>query len=269
VVSARWAYDSEIITGYPIVTRRLLSAALGLLPVGVAAAWIPLRATVSSADIALILVLMVAAVSMVGGRVAALIGSVAATLSFDFFDAPPYGRLAITRAADVATAVALLAVGLLVGELIVRLFAYRATASRLGGDFAVMSGAAGLMAVGERAPLIVGALTGELIASLGLADCQFEAGTPGGERPCVARDGSLVHVALADASAPVREIDLPVWAGGEVIGRFRMVLEPGPPPTRNRLLAAVGIADQAGAALMTSGAEPRPGPPKRRLRLVH
>ena len=35
----------------------------------------------------------------------------------------------------------------------------------------------------------------------------------------------------------------------EVVGRYRMTLRPGPAPDRERLVAAVGIAEQAGAAL--------------------
>ena len=56
----------------------------------------------------------------------------------------------------------------------------------------------------------------------------------------------------------------------EVVGRYRMTLRPGPAPDRERLVAAVGIAEQAGAALAgragptAAGAEPAPPAAPRR-----
>jgi hypothetical protein len=137
-------------------------------------------------------------------------------------------------------------------------------------DFGVLSGAAGLMAFGEEAPVVVAALAGELMSRVGLVDCEFEHGPPSGERPCVARDGSLVWLDQEPSRAhPVVEIDLPVWTRTEVIGRYRMTVAPGPPPSRDRLLTAVGIAEQAGAALASDHSEVRPEVTRpRRLRLV-
>jgi hypothetical protein len=107
------------------------------------------------------------------------------------------------------------------------------------------------------------------VSRVGLVDCEFEPGPPSGGRPCVARDGTLVAL---DSESPVgrpREVDLPVWTGTEVIGRYRMTLAPGPPPSRDRLLTAVGIAEQAGAAMAGHRTQGNPdGPRPRRLRLV-
>jgi hypothetical protein len=126
-----------------------------------------------------------------------------------------------------------------------------------------------MMAFGQDAPLVVGALAGELVSRLGLADCEFQYGPPTGDHPCVGRDGSLMAAGGERAEAADTEIDLPVWAGTQVVGRYRMSLNPGAQPTADRLLAAVGIAEQAGAALAGSppGNAPGPGRP-RRLRLV-
>ncbi len=242
---------------------------LGLLPVAVAAAWIPLRAALPNTDVALLLVLTVAAVSLVGGRRAAVIGSLTGAAAFDLFDTPPYGQLMQSRGRDVVTTVVLVGAGLVVGELCARLSTYRTMAARRGADFAVLSGAAGLMAFGEDAPVVVAALAGELVARVGLADCEFQPGPPTGERPCVSRDGTLVTLDLEPPRGQPREVDLPVWTGTEVIGRYRMTLSPGPPPSHDRLLTAVGIADQAGAALAGHLDAGRPdGPRPRRLRLV-
>jgi hypothetical protein len=238
------------------------TTAVGLIPVGIAASWIPVRGSLPNVDIALILVVTVGIVSLLGGRWAAGVGAVTAAVSFDLFDTPPYGRLAMERGSDVATMIVLLAVAFLVGELSVRTVAYRRIAARRSADFAVMSGAAGLMAVGEDAPVIVGALAGELTTTLGLLDCEFEAGPPAGERPVVRRDGTLSH-----SGSAIDTVDLPVWTGQTVIGRYRLVFPSGQMPDRDRLLTAVAIADQAGAAL--AALQPAPEqPPPRRLRLI-
>jgi Domain of unknown function (DUF4118) len=240
-----------------------------LVPVAVAAGWIPLRADLPNADVALLLALCVGAVSLVGGRAASVVGAVAAAASFDFFDTPPYGRLLMSRGRDVVTTVVLAGAGLLIGELCVRLRAYRVMATSGKADFAVLSGAAHLMAGGEEASIVVGALAGELVSRVGLADCEFEYGPPLGDRPCVARDGSLFYMAGPLPEPVVAELDLPVWAGTDVVGRYRLCLSSSSPPSSDRLLAAVGIAEQAGAAL--AGGRPPGSPPParpRRLRLL-
>ena len=237
-----------------------------MLPVGVAAAWIPARSDLPNTTVALIIVLAVGVAAPLGGRWAALFGALAGTAAFDLFDTAPYGQLLITNARDVVTAIALLAASLLVGELCARLNTYRLIADRRGADFAVMSGAAGLMAHGEDAAMVVGALAGELQSLLGLQDCEFEFGPPTGRRLCVSLDGALVRIGPEIAGTP--EIDLPVWVGGEVAGCYRMI--PGPvAPSKQRLKVALGVAEQAGAAL--AGSQPDPpagGTRRRRMHLV-
>jgi hypothetical protein len=238
----------------------------------VAAAWIPARADLPNTDVALLLVLSVAVAAGVGGRGAALVAAVLSATAFDFFDTRPYGQLFMTQGRDVVTAVFLVGAGVVVGELTVRLGRYRVMAARHGEDFAVMSGAAQLMGFGEEAPMVVAALAGELVTRLQLADCHFEAGPLTGERPHVTPDGGVVDL---DGRRPIGglvEVDLPVWAGGVLVGRYRMTLHDEARPGRDRLVAAVGIAEQAGAALAgdrrcsTRAATVAPRP--RRLRLV-
>lgn len=234
-----------------------------------AALWVPVRGDLPNTDVALLLVLCAGAAALMGGRWAYLVGALAGAAAFDFFDTPPYGQLYMTRARDVVTTVMLVAVGVLVGELCVRLRSYRLMAARREGDFTVMSSAARLMAVGEETSMVVGALAGELASRLGLADCDFEYGPLADDRPYVARDGSLVNFDPHSSDGPLVEIDLPVWAGTQAVGRYRMYLSSASPPSSDRLLAAVGIAEQAGAALAAGphAMALSPGRP-RRLRLV-
>jgi hypothetical protein len=242
--------------------RRVVAATLVLLPVCVAAAWVPLRATLPSVDVALPLVLSVGTVALLAGRWVSASSAAAAAAAFDFFDTPPYGQLFMTRARDVVTTFVLFAAGLLIGELCVRARSYRAIAATKVKDFTVMSGAARLMALGEDASVVVGALAGELTARLGLEDCEFDREPPSGDHPYVARDGSLIFPDGRRREPSAGEIDLPVWAGPEIVGRYRLSLASGVLPTADRLLTAVGIAEQAGAALVAS--EPSGLPPQNR-----
>jgi Domain of unknown function (DUF4118) len=254
------------ISAYRIPSRGVVPALLAVLPAAVAAAWIPLRSHLPNADVALLLVLCVGAVATVGGRWPGIVGSVAGATAFDLFDTPPYGQLLMNRASDVITTVVLVAAGIIVAELCVRLHSYRVIAARRGEDFTVLSGAARLMSFGEEPAMVVGSLAGELVTRVGLKDCEFRYGPPTGDRPCVARDGSLLP-GDSDTDADVTEIDLPVWAGTEVVGCYRLSLSTPYPPAPDRLLAAVGIAEQAGAALAGWDELPPPVRP-RRLRLV-
>jgi K+-sensing histidine kinase KdpD len=84
------AYDSDIRV-VTVSSHRVASVAVGLLPVGIAAAWIPLRTDLPNTDVALLLVLGVGAVSILGGRLASAVGALAGAAAFDIFDTPPYG----------------------------------------------------------------------------------------------------------------------------------------------------------------------------------
>ena len=175
----------------------------------------------------------------------------------------------MTRGRDVVTTLVLVGAGLLVGELCVRVRTYRGMAASRAEDFTVISSAARLMAVGEDGSMVVEALAGELVSRLGLNDCEFEHSLPTGDRPYVARDGSLFTptVNLKDRSC-VRST-YPCGPAPTLSGHYRLYLSPGPPPSPDRLLAAVGIAEQAGAALAGSHSPPPPVPlPPRRLRLL-
>ena len=257
---------------FRFVSLRMVPVLLGLVPVAVAAAWIPFRNDLPNTDVALLLVLCVGAVAMIGGRWTAAIGAVTAATAFDLFDTPPYWQLYMTRGRDVVTTLILVGAGLLVGELCVRVRRYRVMAATRGEDFAVISSAARLMAVGEDASMVVEALAGELVERLGLVDCEFRYGRPAGDRPFLARDGSLIDLGTPPPQTPVTEIDLPVWAGTDVVGRYRLSLGHGPLPSPDRLLAAVGIAEQAGAALAASdlaASDASPSPPPSRPRRLH
>ena len=236
----------------------------GAVPVGVSAAWIPLRGEVPNTDLALVLVIVVAIVGGRAGATTAVVSSVAAAGSFDFLDTRPYGALTISSGADVTTALILLLTGLLVGAGAARLARYRTSDDHRADALAVMIETSGMVATGGEQRLIAEALTAELIQVLELKDCRFHAAPPTRKRPCVARDGSLVGL----IPGTVTEVDLPVWCQGDVVGHYRLRLG-SKRPSRQELRVALSLADQAGAAMANTDYDPPlPPRPSRRLRLL-
>ena len=217
-----------------------------MVPAAVAAALIPLRSDEPNTDIALVLVLCVGAVAMVGGPWAAVVGALAGATAFDLLDAPPYGQLYMTRGKDVVTTLVLVGAGLLVAELCIRMRAYRGAAVKRAEDFTVLGRAARLMAVGEDGPMVVEALAGELVSRLALNDCEFADGPPPGDRPYVGRDGRVVPPETRPPAGAGGQIDLPVWAGSQVVGYYRLYVSPGPPPPRTGCWRQLGSRSRRG-----------------------
>ena len=246
----------------------MLRLLAGLVPVALAVAWLPLRRHLPNTDLALVLVVVTAGVGSFGSRAAVVLGALGAGLSFDLLHTTPYGEFAIHSGKDVLTTAFLVVAGLLMGEVVLRLHRYRRRAEAEADAFALVTDAAGLVATGSEAGLVVEALASELASGLALRECAFEPGPLGGDVPFVGRDGTVVRLETARAG-PEDVLDLPVWSSGEIVGRFRMVLTPGTVLGAAQLQLAVGIADQAGAALHAQGPARRE-PPRRGggLRLV-
>src|SRR6478752_1085865 len=97
--------------------RKLVGLAVGGLGAIVVALFlVPFRNDIDNANLALLLVLVVVLAAILGGRTAAVVAAITATMAFDFFLTKPHTSMRIESADDIETAVILLAVGLLVGE---------------------------------------------------------------------------------------------------------------------------------------------------------
>jgi Domain of unknown function (DUF4118) len=253
--------------------KTVLAGAAGALgPLAVAAAWIPIRLRLPNTDLALILVLGVVAVGAFGRRSAVITAAVSAALWFEFFDTKPFERLAIARQPDLETTVVLAAVSFVAGELAVRTVRSRARRIVESDEMGSLREAAGLLAMGEELVMVVQSVAGEISRLLGLADCTFETELPDPARSTLRRDGTLLRPRLPSPLAPASSAELPVWGQGELLGHFVLVFAPGPPPERDRLLVAVTLADQVGAAFMAQAPPPLPPdsapPPPTSLRVV-
>jgi hypothetical protein len=146
-------------------------------------------------------------------------------------------------------------VGLAVGELAARMRTarseVRAGRERLGR----LHGMAERIAEGEEPDFVVIAVADELRELLFLRDCRFSHGTVTDVGARIEADGSVTmagHDWQADKlGLPTRRVALPVRAGGAVLASFVLTPTPALPIELERRIAAVALADQLGASLMT------------------
>lgn len=244
------------------VALAFLGAACALI---VAMAWIPVRTSYPSVDVALALVAATAVVAVAGRRAVVIGAAAGSACGFTFFDTEPYEHFAFTHGSDVATAVLLVVVGLVTGELALRVIRQRRFDRGAGGDLGRVREAADRLAHGEELVMMIGAVADQITTVLGAAACSFSTEEEDAGLRFIDRDGSLRAPARAGAgsrSAPAEGepevVALPVLSQGVVVGRF--VIRPwlGAAMTRERLLVAVTLADQVGAAL---AAQAPPIPP--------
>ena len=236
--------------------RTWLAFAAGITaPLVVAAAAVPLRATIDNANVALVLAAVVVAVAMTGSRPAVLAAAASATVWFDFFHTRPYESFTVNNRDDIVTALVLLAVGVLVGELAIRSRRHRAAATASSGEIGRIHAVAELVAAGESSELAVAAVADELLRLLELRDCRFEPGLGWLEGPVVAqleRNGDVVHGGVrwrvGSLGLPSRGVELEVQGGGQTYGRFLLLPTAGVPVSFERRIVAVALADQVGAA---------------------
>jgi len=224
----------------------------------VAACLIPLRQHVDNTNIALILVVAVVAVSLTGRRLAALLAALSAAFWFDFFFTVPFNSPTIANGQDALTAALLLIVGLAVGEMAVWALRQRDDARRGRHDVARIHRAAELMAQGESTDRLVHAVSLELRDLLSLRDCRFDAGPPDPQLPHLDHDGCVrwgqLQWGTATMGFPTKGVTLEAHGNGQAVGSFTMVPRVGYPIGEDRLVVAVALADQVGAAL--SGFQP-------------
>ncbi|MGH9097130.1 MAG: hypothetical protein ACRDWB_06870, partial [Acidimicrobiales bacterium] len=101
----------------------------------------------------------------------------------------------------------------------------------------------------------------ELRTLLSLRDCRFSRTQPAAGATRVAPDGSVVIGEIPWATEafglPTSEVDLPIRHNGWGLGHFALTPTPALPVSRERLLVAVAIADQVGAAMAAD--DDRPG----------
>ncbi len=231
----------------------LVTAAAIIVPTGVAAALIPFRGDVADATVALGLAIVVSLVAAVGNRATALLAAITAALSFDDFFTKPYGSLTISSAQDIETTALLLVGGMIVGQLAARNREHRRVAAQTRDDLERIQAIAEMVASGAGGTEVVSAVAVELQRVLSLRKAWFETtrGDEGG--PVIERNGEVswgrFWWGVSTLGLPGKKITLAVENQQQRVGRYVLLAEPGARVTREQLLAAVTLADQAGMAL--------------------
>jgi hypothetical protein len=228
-------------------------------PVVLALALIPFRSQVPAATVALGFAVLVSLLAATGTRLSALIAAVSAALCYDIGFTQPHGSLAITHPQDIETTALLLVGGLIVGQLSARNRSHRALAVQQREDLAHVQAIAELMAAGAEPDDVVQAVADELRTLLGLRECWFDTSRPQRPGPTIDRNGNVswgrIWWGVDTLGLPGKEISIEVEHDVRRLGRYVLVAEAGTKVRRDQLLAAVTLADQAGAAL---GAGPTP-----------
>ncbi|HVN50992.1 MAG TPA: DUF4118 domain-containing protein [Acidimicrobiales bacterium] len=219
----------------------------------VAAALIPARSHIVQANVALILVVAVVAVAVTGRRLAAAVAAVSAAFWFDFLFTVPYYSPRIASGDDALTAFLLLVVGLAVGQLAAWARTQREAARRGREDIGRIHYAAELAAQGESVDHLIMAVCLELRDLLFLRDCRFSYDVVDEHLPSLGHDGKVRWGDLGwgteTLGLPSKGVTLAAHGQGRVLGTFTLIPTPGVVVDEHRLVVAVALADQVGAAL--------------------
>jgi hypothetical protein len=225
-------------------------------PLAAAAALIPSRGHLDSADDALVLVLVTVAVASRGHRAAAALCALLAALSFDFFLTVPYQSFRISGNRDLTTEILFVVVGLLVGELAVRGQRHRRAADEGRYELSRLHNVAEQIAGGEEPDFVLIAVAAELRDLLSLQDCRFVWDPPTGKGARIDPDGTVrlnpIRWPTASAGLPTRSVELPVRGGGRNLGTFILTPTPSLPISQEQCVVAVALADQLGSVLSSS-----------------
>ena len=220
--------------------------------IAIAGLLVPIRDWMGASNVALVLVIVVVAAAILGGRMAGALTSVAAALSFDYFHTQPYYNLRISDREDIIAAVLLLVVGLAVGELAAlragsrrEVLMYARGASRLEDVASVVAAGAD---VNEVWPVVRKALTEQLE----LTECRFEPAPSGAPLTPLERNGQIsgteLHWVPGGFTLPPSGVEIPVVHGGRRLGRLVLIGKAGAGTTRAQRRVAVALADQLAVA---------------------
>lgn len=222
-------------------------------PVVLALALLPVRAEAAAATVALGFAVLVSLLAATGTRVSALIAAVSAAICYDVAFTQPYGSLTISHPQDIETTALLLVGGLIVGQLSARNRRNRELVVQQSDDLAHIQAIAELMAAGAAPDDVVDAVAQELRVLLGLRESRFETSGPDRPGPTIDRNGNVswgrLWWGVDTLGLPGKEISIEVEHDNRRLGRYVLLAEPGTRVRRDQLLAAVTLADQAGAAL--------------------
>jgi Domain of unknown function (DUF4118) len=229
-------------------------AALGAgTAIGVAGLLVSIRDWLGPSNVALVLVVIVVGAATFGGRLAGAVTSIAAALAFDFFHTQPFYSLRMDDREEIITAVLLLTVGLIVGELAVLRAASRRQIEMHALGAARLEDVASVVAAGADLDEVWPVVRRALVDQLDLAECRFEPAPASAPLTTLGRDGQIASRQLlwvhgGGFALPPEGVAVPVVNQGRALGRLVLVPRPGRGTSRPQRRVAVALADQLGVA---------------------
>ncbi|WP_185065227.1 DUF4118 domain-containing protein [Pseudonocardia eucalypti] len=237
--------------------RRWVVGSAFLGPLAVSAVLSLFRDSVANTNAALVLVLVIVAAASTGVRSAGLLAALSSAAWFDYFLTEPYDRFAITKRADIETAVLLMLVGAAVTEVALWGRRQQARASREQGYLdGVLRTAAAVGAGRSSVDTLIGHVCDQVADLLQVDRCRFDPGN-GSALASIDEDGTVSYnghrIDVARLGLPTdTEIALVARSRGVVHGRFLLTAATSVVrPSRQQLRVAAALADQVGAALAT------------------
>ena len=222
-------------------------------PLALAAALVPFRQTLTTVAAAFAFVVLEVVVSVVGSRLGGAIVSLSSALWFDYFLAPPYGRLAISHRPDLEAAIGLVVVGFVVSELAARNRHHRRASSEESDFVSMVHELANLAAGPAPADDVIAHACVTLRDLLSLRGCRFETDPLGPALARIVPSGEVEHVGLqwpvGEIGIPGPEAEIPVQWRGHVVGRFVITPTPGLRVSLERRVVAVVLGDIVAAAV--------------------
>jgi hypothetical protein len=174
-------------------------------------------------------------------------------MSYDFFLTRPYGSLKIDELEDIVATVLLLAVGLIVGEVVV--WAHRGHQQKKRGQDEItrLHRVAEQVAAGASARDVLESVRAELTDLLSLRACTFEQPPFGTPLPRLGRNGSIDiqcrRIVRGEFTLPAEGVEIPVLGRGRQVGRLVLESEPDVGVSLEERMVAIAISDQLGAAV--------------------
>jgi len=237
------------------VRRRVVAYVLAVvLPVAVAVAMIPFRVDHGRVAV-LVLVIPVVLVALLGATGPAVVAAATAVLAYDFLLAEPYYSLAIDDTDEVVAALTLLAVAVVVGVSSARLVKLRVRESTRRDELRHLVSFIRANSQRHDEGELADIASAHIAEVLHLTDCIWQPGTgaPGG--PLLLADGNLmgrVSEMKSDRAVLPDHLDLPVWRGGEQLGRFELTSTPSNVVSIEERVIAAAIAELFGQATARS-----------------
>ena len=244
---------------------RLVVAGLGVAALGplvVASLLVTVRDHMARSNAALVFVIVVVLAAALGGRWAGFTAAVISAMSYDFFLTRPYGSLKIDELEDIVATVLLLAVGLIVGEVVV--WAHRGHRQKKRGQDEItrLHRVAEQVAAGASAHDVLESVRAELTHLLSLRGCTFEQPPFGSPLPRLGRNGSIDiprrRIIRGEFTLPAEGVEIPVLGRGRQVGRLVLEPEPDVGVSIEERVVAIAISDQLGAAVAAELDAPKP-----------